>query len=167
MREGAEWVSGRAAAAPPPPSYPFLRRSQAFVLDTTRQTALRGSYLPLASTHVLTCQRELNLSCVRKSGAQGPISAKAAPHSHFCLNLSTLGLSHLQDTQPIYTSGCEQTSVLSVQHSPFTSAYSLATPSLEFIVLFLDSAEYSSEGIEHQHANPFRPFRKHCTRLAS
>lgn len=70
----------------------------------------------------LTCQRELNLSCVRKSGAQGPISGKAAPHSHFCLNLPTLWLSHLQDTQPIYTSGCEQTSVLAVQHSPFTSA---------------------------------------------
>lgn len=117
-----------------------------------------GATSNLLQLMYLTCQKELNLSCVGKSGAQGPISAKATPHSHFCLNLPTLWLSHLQDTQPIYTPGCEQTSVLSVQHSPFTSAYSLAMSSLEFIILFPDSTENSSESIEHQHGKLFLPF---------
>lgn len=120
----------------PPPLTLFWGVLMPLTLRPPKRYPYKGATSNLLWLTYLTWQREINLSCVRRPGAQGPLSANAATHNLFCLNLPTSQHSNLQDYQPIYTSGYGQRSFLSVHHIPFTSALRLAISSLSLSFFF-------------------------------
>lgn len=133
---GGEWDVRKMSNRLPPPLTLFWGVLMPLALRQPKRHPYKGATSNLLWFTYLTYQREINLGCVRKSGAQGLLSANTATHNHLCLNLPTLQHSNLQDYQPIYTSGCGQRSLLSVHHSPFTSARRLAISSLSLSFFF-------------------------------